>query len=267
MNNFPDGVSLQHERRNEIVKKIQQDNVLRVSDLVKEYTVSIETIRRDLKYLEEKGCLDRVYGGAILHGFYAEEAGLAHREVTNYREKQAIGKKAAEFIDDGDTLFIDLGTTTMETARQLRSKKNLTIITNALLIAQELINNSSDCRVIVLGGELRREEFSVFGTITTTNIENFYAAKVILGIGGISPKTGITDYNFGEALTRRMMIERAGMVIGVADYSKFGVTAMNSICPVEKLDILVTDWTIPEIVLSEYRSRNIAIYAAPEPDF
>jgi DeoR family transcriptional regulator of aga operon/DeoR family fructose operon transcriptional repressor len=256
---------MQHERRNEILTKIKIQRAVKVCDLMEEYKVSIETIRRDLEYLEKKGLLRRVYGGAVLHGFYDEEPEHERRVITNYPQKQAIAKKTAELIKDGDTLFIDQGTTVMEVARELRLKNNLTVITNAITIAHELTANNASCRVIVLGGEMRRGEFSLSGAITESNLELFYASKVILGIGGISPETGVTDYHFQESNIRRIMIQRSTEVIGVADYSKFGVVAMNCICPLEKIHTLVTDWTIPARALAEYRSRGVIIYAASKP--
>jgi DeoR/GlpR family transcriptional regulator of sugar metabolism len=150
----------------------------------------------------------------------------------------------------------------MEVAKQLRNKKNLTVITNATLIAHELINHEG-CRVILLGGELRRGEFSSSGFISDQNIGNFFANKTILGIGGITVETGVTDYYLQETSTRRLMVERSNEVIAVADYSKFGVTAMNYACPVEKIKILVTDWTTPAKVIAEYRSRGVTVYSAP----
>jgi DeoR family transcriptional regulator of aga operon/DeoR family fructose operon transcriptional repressor len=254
---------MQHERRDEIINKIRTQRSVKVSDLVEEYKVSIETIRRDLEYLEEKGLLRRVYGGAVLHGFYGEEPEHERRLITNYPQKQAIGKKAAELINHGDTLFIDQGTTAMEVARELRLKKNLTVITNSTLAAHELITNNASCRVIVLGGEMRRGELTLSGNITESNLESFYATKVILGIGGISLETGVTDYHLQEANSRRIMIQRAAEVIGVADYSKFDIVAMNFICPVEKINVLVTDWTVPAKVITEYRLRGIKVYTAP----
>jgi DeoR family transcriptional regulator of aga operon/DeoR family fructose operon transcriptional repressor len=254
---------MQHERRDEIISKIRAQRSVKVCDLVEEYRVSIETIRRDLEYLEKKGFLRRVYGGAVLHGFYGEEPEHERRLITNYPQKQAIGKKAAGLINDGDTLFIDQGTTPLEVARELRAKRNLTVITNSTLVAHELLQNNTTCRVIVLGGEMRRGELTLSGTITENNLEFFYATKVILGIGGISLETGVTDYHLQEANTRRIMIQRSAEVIGVADYSKFDIVAMNFICPVEKIHILVTDWTIPSRVIAEYRSRGIKVYAAP----
>ena len=251
-----------HQRRSEIITRIKKFRTVKVADLMRDYEVSIETIRRDLEYLEMKGYLRRVYGGAVLHGLYGEEPEYESREILNYPQKLAIGKKAAEFINDGDTLFIDVGTTTMEVAKQLWNKKNLMVITNGTLIAHELMKNDN-CRVILLGGELRKGELSVSGFLSDSNIRHFYATKVLLGVGGITLETGITDYDVQEASTRRIMVEHSDEVIAVADYSKFGVTAMNHVCPVEKVHILITDWTTPAKVTAEYRYRGLMVYSGP----
>lgn len=249
------------KRRSEIIEKIKVQRMVKVSDLVNEYQVSIETIRRDLEYLESRGYLRRVYGGAVIDGLLGQEPVYSHREVINYEEKRAIGIKAAELIEDGDTLFIDVGTTTLEVARNLKDKKDITVITNATLIANEVIK-SGNCRVILLGGELRSGELSVSGHICDDNLQKFYANKLIMGVGGVSLQNGCTDYHINEAKTRRCMIERAGKIIAVADYSKFGVTAMNFICPINRVEKLVTDWSIPRETIKEFRENGINVLIA-----
>lgn len=250
------------ERRNQIIAKITQDRMIKVADLMQEYQVSIETIRRDLEYLEQHGYLKRVYGGAVLEGLYGEEPDYSYREVINFEEKRAIGKCAAELVEEGDTLFIDVGTTCLETARHLSGKRNLTVITNASLIAHEMITHES-CRVILLGGELRRGELSVSGFLTDDALRHFNANKAILGVGGITPERGITDYHIEESNTRRLVLNHVGCVIAVADYSKFGVTALNNSCPLSHIDTLVTDHSTPAQVRALYEEQGIKVLTAP----
>lgn len=254
---------MNHERRSLIINKIKQERMVKVSELIAEFKVSIETIRRDLEYLEKQGILKRVYGGAVIAGMYGEEPTYSHREVKNFIEKKAIGVKAAQLIDDGDTIFIDVGTTTREVAANLLGKKNLTVITNATLVAHELIKNES-CRVLLLGGEIRKGELSVSGFLTDKNMEYFNANKLIIGVGGLTLSNGITDYNIEEANTRRLMIKHADTVIAVADYSKFGVTAMNNVCSIKDIDILVTDCSVSQKIVSEYKQAGINVVMAPQ---
>lgn len=248
-------------RRSKIIEKINKERMIKVDDLTKEFMVSLETIRRDLDFLERKGYLKRVYGGAVLEGLYGEEPIYEQRRVINFEAKKAIGLKAAELIDDGDTLFMDVGTTVLEVAKSLVKKKNLTIITNATLIAQEMITHDN-CRVVLLGGELRGGEMAVSGFLADENIRMFHANKIILGVGGITLEHGVTDYHLYESRLRRLMIERSDKVLAVADFSKFGVTAMNDCCPLDKIDFLVVDATTPAKILSDYRMAGVDVVVA-----
>lgn len=253
---------LLQERRARIIELITKKRMVKVNDLVQQFGVSVETIRRDLEDLENHGYLKRVYGGAVSGGQYGQEPEYEHREIINLPQKQAIGKKAAEFINDGDTLFVDVGTTVIEVIRALQHKKDLIIITNATLIAQEMIKNES-CRVILLGGELRKGELSVSGFLSEKSINYFNANKLLLGVGGITVQNGVTEYHIEESNIKRAMLDRADKVIAVSDYSKFGITAVSQICPVNCLDILVTDWTTPQSMLQEYKTLGVNVIAAP----
>ncbi|MGI6402853.1 MAG: DeoR/GlpR family DNA-binding transcription regulator [Oscillospiraceae bacterium] len=252
------------QRRKGILEKVKAHRMVKALDLVKEYGVSVETIRRDLEYLESAGLLRRVYGGAVAHGLYGQEPNYSHREVVNYQEKVAIGIKAAQLIEDGDTVIFDVGTTALEVARNLKDKKDLTIITNATLIAHEMIQQQNS-RVILLGGELRVGELSVSGHISDRNLKDFYANKLIMGVGGVTLENGYTDYHLQEANTRRCMIEQSDRVIAVADYSKFGVTAMNFVCGISRVDKLVTDWSTPDPVVRAFREKGTEVLVAEEP--
>ena len=259
---------MRHERRNDIVEKIRKQKTIKVQDLMKEYQVSIETVREDLAFLEKKGYLRRVYGGAVLQEYYSPiEMEYRQREQYNSSEKQAIAKTAASLINDGDSIFISYGTTTTETVRNLAGKTNLTFLTNAVLVAQELAQvsvSSKGWKIILLGGELRQDELTMYGTVTTTTLKNFRIAKALLGVSGIDIKAGLTDYNVEEAGVHRLAIEQANTVIALTDHDKFGVVTLNRICPVDSLDVIVTDWLVPEADLEEYRSLGIKVYVSRE---
>ena len=262
---------MRHERRKGIIEEIRKSRTIKVQDLIKKYRVSIETIREDLAFLEEKGFLHRVYGGAVLRDHYSSfEIDYRQRQQVNYQEKQAIGKIAASFINDGDSVFIDYGTTTIEAARNLTGKKNLTLLTNAVMVAQELVQISTKTdgwRIILLGGEVREDELTVFGDITTSNLKNFNVAKTLIGAGGIDIKAGLTDFHFVEASLHRIAIEHANTVITLADHDKFGVVTLNTICPVKDIDILITDWLVPDDILHDYRALGLTVYTAQKDDF
>ena len=172
---------MMHDRRNKIVQMISSTRMVKVSELIKTFNVSIETIRRDLEYLEDRGYLRRVYGGAVVKSMYGLEPDYSSREIKNYPEKVAIGQKAVELVDDGDTLVIDIGTTTLEFARALIGKKKITVITNAIKIAAALVDDEN-IRVIMLGGDVRKGELSTSGFLSENNMSLFNVDKVFLGI-------------------------------------------------------------------------------------
>ena len=129
-------------------------------------------------------------------------------------------------------------------------------------IAHALITNET-CRIFLLGGEMRRGELSVSGFLCNACMQYFHANKAIIGVGGITISSGITDYHTDEASNRRTMIDRVDKVIAVADYSKFGVTAMNSVCSIDRIHLLITDWSTPAKVVAEYRAAGINVMIAP----
>jgi DeoR/GlpR family transcriptional regulator of sugar metabolism len=233
------------ERRAKIVEMLKYQRALKVSVLTQTFGVSVETIRRDLEFLENEGFLKRVYGGAIRKGVFGEEPAYDKREVINLDAKKAIAMEAAKLIENGDTVFIDIGTTCLEVAKLLSDRKNLTVLTNSFMIAKEM-TDFPGCRVFLLGGELRKGELSVSGFLTSTNINLFNADKAIIGAGGVTLESGITDYHPEEAYVRRVMIDRSKYCVVVTDSSKFGVVAMNFVCPLEKIGVLVTDDSITE---------------------
>lgn len=251
------------ERRNEIIEKIKVNGMVKVADLVKEYGVSIETIRRDLEYLESAGHLKRVYGGAVPQELYGKKPTYNYREVVNAKEKQAIGQTAANLVEDGDTLLVDVGATALAVVQNLYNKNNLTIITNASRIASEAVQ-LNNCRVILLGGEMRAGELSVSGHLAEQNLGNFYANKLIMGLGGITIRNGVTDYHYAEANVRRLMLERSDQIIAVADHSKFGVTATNFICSIDRVTKLVTDWKTPLEAVENLRAGGVDVYVSSE---
>jgi DeoR/GlpR family transcriptional regulator of sugar metabolism len=238
--------------------------MVKVTELMKEFDVSIETVRRDLEFLEKKGYLRRVYGGAIPNSPKGIEPEYASREVSNLAEKTAIAEKVLELVEDRDTIAIDLGTTTLEVAKKLVLKKGLTILTNSMPIATVLIANES-FKIFLLGGQLRNRELSTSGLLTADFLSHFRVDKAIIGTGGITRKNGITDYHFEEAQVRKKMIDIAETVIAVADYSKIGVSAFTQVCELNEVDVIVTDWNASPKALQELRTEKTQVLVVPKP--
>ena len=237
------------------------DGSVNVKNLTDRFNVSIETVRRDLEYLEKKGYLKRVYGGAVAVSLSPDEPSYHFRKEHNYSEKLTIGAKAAELVNDGDTLLMSHGTSTIQVARHLRGKKNLTVVTNSLNIAAEF-NDCPAVSVFCLGGSLRHGEFYTAGVLAEQNIARFNADKLILGIGGITLEHGITDYHVDESELLRLYVQSSACVIGVADHSKFGLVCTFNLCPAQRLTHLVTDSAVGEATLAPFREHGIQVHVA-----
>lgn len=256
---------LVHERLEAIRKLIDSKGIVKANALSAALGVSIETVRRDLEYLEKKGLLKRVYGGAIANGKKGVERGYSSRECLNQEEKISIARRTAELVNDGDAVVIDLGTTALEVARCLQDKKSLTVLTNSLPVGMELVRNKS-CRVYMLGGQLRAGDYSTSGYLANRGLSEFRVDKAIISASGISSKNGITDYHVEEADVRRKMIEIAEQVIFVADSSKFGLSAFVQVCELSDVDVCVTDWRVSEEARTVFDNLGTRLIVAPCPE-
>jgi DeoR family transcriptional regulator of aga operon len=254
-----------HERLDKITRLIDANGMVNASKLAKDFGVSIETIRRDLEYLESKGSLKRVYGGAIANVSKGIERDYTRRETLNIDEKTAIAQKTSELIKDGDTIVMDLGTTPLEVAKCLGGKKDLTVITNCLPVGMELVKNKST-RVFMLGGDLRYGDYSTSGFLSSAGLNNFRVDKAIISASGITIKNGITDYHVEEANVRRKMIDISEQVITVADHTKFGISTFIQVCKLSDVDIIVTDYKVSESVVSSFNGLSTKLIVAPDPN-
>jgi DeoR family transcriptional regulator, aga operon transcriptional repressor len=229
------------KRRNQIIIDIQKKGQVFVDELSKEFQVSEVTIRNDLEQLERKNMLIRARGGAInLESRVRIDHRLTEKGRLNYKEKAAIGKQAAKLIKEGETIIIDSGTTTIEIIKNISHLKELTLISNALNIVNEL-SNAPNINVIIPGGYLRKNSMSLVGPMAEKNLRNLHVDKVFLGVDGFDTKMGVYTPNIEEAHLNEIMIEAANEVIVVADSSKFKRRSFAYICPVNKIHTVVTD--------------------------
>ena len=237
------GITL--DRRARVLQLIETKGQVKVNELRKMFGVSEVTIRNDLAQLEEKGLLVRARGGAFRAQRVAADFALNIKAKKHHKQKQAIGRRAADLIEEGDTIIIDSGTTTMEVARNLARFQNLTVITNALNIAGELVGHPQ-IKVIIPGGFLRENSLSLVGPIAESSIRNYYCDKLIIGVDGVDSQYGISTPNVEEAHLNRIMIDISREVIVVTDSSKFLRRSFAFIAPIEKIHTVITASDIPE---------------------
>jgi DeoR/GlpR family transcriptional regulator of sugar metabolism len=227
------------ERRNWVLQKIHIEGKVEIDQLSEELSVSPMTIRRDLDQLEEKGKVIRVHGGAVGAKSLITETPFQTKESRNTEQKRLIARKALSLIHEGQTILLDSGTTTLELARLLQSKINLTIITNDIKIAAELVD--SKLKVIITGGELQNDIGALFGPLTHHFLKNIHVDLFFLGAHAIDLKTGITSPTFEKSLVKQLMMEAADSTWLVADSSKMGERAFSKVCDLQELTGFITD--------------------------
>jgi len=226
------------ERRAAILGRLGIDGRAQVVALAEELGVSEVTIRQDLAYLEERGLLRRTHGGAI-----PVETGyeMSFEDMTGEKteEKARIAARAAALVHEGETILLDVGTTTTAVAKALAGRRNLTIVTNALNIAL-ILEGSPGITVIVTGGTLRAKQHSLVNPLAMDVLQRIRADRAILGANGVESVAGVTNANFPEAEIKRVMANRAREKILVADSGKIGRIAAAVVAPVTAFDRLIT---------------------------
>lgn len=252
---------MRDRRKDEIIKRLAENRTLKVGELAEEFQVSMETIRRDLNELEEMKMIRRVHGGAVLNTQYGVIPDYAHRMAENSNEKMLIGKKAAEFVEDGDCIIIDTGATTFEFSQFLKGKKNLTVFTNSITIACEL-EREKDFIVIIIGGKVRTGEGITSGCWAERMLEQIFVDKVFLGVDGIMPEHGIMHYNMEEGNVRRLFVKHAKQVFALTDHSKFGRKALCCICEPKELDYIITDEKTDKEMLKRFKNNGTKVIIA-----
>lgn len=246
------------ERKQEVLRLLRERKRATVAELSQLFGVSPATVRRDLEALENEGAIRRAYGGAVIAERAAPEPPIIQRITEHEEEKRRIGRAAAELIQDGETVFIGSGTTTLEVARNLGGKKNLTVITNALNIVN-LLTEQPDITVVVLGGLLRRSELSMIGHITEQALKELRANKVIMGMRAVSIEDGLTSDYLPETMTDRAIIRSAPEVILVVDHSKLGKVSTALVAPVTAVHTLVTDSGASADIVADLRELGIRV--------
>ena len=228
------------ERKNEILNKLRSEQRVLVSELAAHYGVTEETIRRDLEKLEHEGYATKTYGGAIWGNSTKTDLSYTIRNKTNVEAKNAIAELVFGLIEDGDHLMMDDSSTSLFAARQLKEKKNLTIITNSLELVMEMASTET-WTIFLTGGKLKAESLALVGDQTQEMLRAYHVDKAILSCKGLDPEAGITDSSEFHAQAKKAMIRAAKQRILILDASKFDKISFVEIAPLEALDLVVTN--------------------------
>ena len=234
------------ERQKRIMELLRENGSVMVNDLSRDFGVTLETVRRDLEKLEQMDQVRRTHGGAVLFEEAALDLSLEKRSGLNIEGKIAIARKAVKLIRPGDTIFLDSSTTSFYLAKALKEFKNITVITNNLLIVNEL-QSSDKIKVIAIGGVLDMGNLSFVGEIALRNIEeNFFANKVFFSCKGVIPEKGMLESNDVEYQIKSAMIRNSRQKICIADESKLNTVAFIKLAEFSDIDCFITDKPLDE---------------------
>nr|WP_179493322.1 transcriptional repressor AgaR [Granulicella arctica] len=233
------------ERRQHELSIIQRDGRVLVSELSESLGISSITIRKDLDYLNSKGLVTRTHGGALaLQSTSMLDPSLKEKEQHQFKEKQLIAAAAIKLVKEGQCVLLDSGTTTTTIARALRKFSHLTIVTNGLNIAAEL--SDTDFDIILIGGALRRNSFSLVGPLAEDVLREVHADILFLGVDGFDIQIGLTTPNILEARANRAMVKASKRVVAVCDSTKFHRRSLALIVPPTAIHTVITDSQISD---------------------
>lgn len=241
-----------NERQNVIFSILAKQPRVTVKELSAQFGVSEVTIRKDLTALEDEGVLKRTHGGAAQISLDSIEKRMAFR----YDEKLKISKKAVELVEDGESIFIEAGSTNTVFARELARCRKVHIITNSLYIAKMLKQNDN-VKVTVIGGEFQNEAEAMVGPLAKLMLSRLFVDKAFIGMDGFSERLGFTCGDFHRAEIGREMCENAGKVIVLAESSKFDNVGITTCVELSKVDTVITDKEISKDKLKILKKHGI----------
>lgn len=250
------------ERRGLIREMVQAKGRVTVDELAARFGISVVTIRSDLNALAAVGAVVRTHGGALVQRD-TEELPITVKQKLHHDQKVRIAVEAARLIRDGETIVLDSGTTTAEIAKQIRGLRlqSLNVITNALNIAV-LLANTPHVNLIMLGGQLRPNSYSLSGPQAVAALQGLYADRLFLGVDSLDPDIGLMTPHLLEAQLNAQMLKISREVIAVADSSKLMTRNLSVIAGVEQLDKLITDSGADPTIVAELRRRGVEVVLA-----
>lgn len=246
------------ERRRHILSLVHSQGRVLVGELSRTLGISQITIRKDLEHLQSRGLVQRTHGGALrlLSGALFDPS-LQEKQKLHSEEKVRIAEEAARMVEEGQCVMLDSGTTTTAVAHALKRFSQLTLITNAVNIAADL--TSTNFEVILIGGTLRRNSFSLVGPLAEDVLDEMHADILFLGVDGFDVETGITTPNFLESRVNRAMVKASRRVVVVCDSTKFDRRSLSRIAPTSAIHCVITDANLPHETAEALRNQKIEV--------
>lgn len=249
------------ERQQKIMEIVRKQQVVKYVELKEALQVSIETLRRDIQILVQQGLVEKFYGGIREVEQSLTETLIEQRMISQLEEKIAIARECATFIQEGDCIFLDSGSSTFQIAKFIRNMKNITVITNSLPIVLELLHTSVE--IILMGGKVRHSEKSIVAYDFLLQYDQLNISKAFICTSGISLKNGLSDFSFEEVVTRRNIVHSAQTIYVVADYTKFERDVAIKICSLSDVDYFITDAHLNDNIFDHYKNAGINVQRVP----
>ncbi|MFP5111332.1 DeoR/GlpR family DNA-binding transcription regulator [Bacillaceae bacterium C204] len=245
------------ERQKKIVEIVNERLSIRVTELSKMFSVTEETIRRDLEKLEKENLLIRSHGGAVSIEKEQGEISYLEREITNAEQKREIAGAAVRLIEIGDQIVLDASTTAWYLAKELPDQP-LTVLTNSIKVAIEL-SKKEQIKVISTGGTLLSQSLSYVGPLAERSLSMYHVNKAFLSCKGVHLEKGLSDFNESQALLKKHMMEIADETILMVDSTKFGTRSFSQIAPISTIDCIISDSNIDEVTRNELEEKKIKL--------
>lgn len=253
---MPRSGSLAAERHSNVLRQIREDGVVRVDQLARVMDVSVATVRRDLRQLEDRGLVTRVFGGAVI----PEDLSYVPRAQAQVDDKRRIADRAASLVSPGETVALDTGTTVVAVAAQLRTIKGIVVATNSIDALLEF-DGAAEVTALSIGGVFEYVTRSLSGPIVEAFYRTHRVDKFFIGAGSIGPD-GLRDSNVSALEAKRAAISAASQTIVVADHTKFGRSALVLVADWPSVKVLVTDRDAPAEVVEAVRARGVEVILA-----
>jgi DeoR/GlpR family transcriptional regulator of sugar metabolism len=246
------------ERRQQVLHRVREDGRVSVAQLSQEFGVSEVTIRNDLQALADRRLIVRTHGGAVSANPETYELALAMRRQQQVQEKGRIGEAGAAIVTNGDAIILDSSSTALAIAQHLKSHRHLTIVTNSLAVAQEMLD-APGVTVVMSGGRVRRDTASLVGTDGLDILDKFNIQKGFFGAHGITVEDGLTDVNADEAEVKRELVTMCRQVVAVLDATKWGQVGLVSFAPLERVNTVISDTHAPADLVEQIRALDTEI--------
>ena len=249
------------QRRADIVDLVRRQGFASIESLAQRFSVTPQTIRRDINALCDQAILQRHHGGAAMASS-VENLAYPDRQVLCIEEKRRIAALVARHIPDQASLFINIGTTTEEVAKALMRHQGLRVITNNLHVAA-LLSQRPDFQVIVAGGQVRARDRGIVGEAAVDLIRQFKVDYGVIGISGIDHDGTLLDFDYQEVRVAQAIIQNSRQVYLAADHTKFGRNALVRLGGIDEVDAFFTDAEPPEGLRRRLEAGEVALFVAP----